>query len=147
MLATLGEFRSLCPSQSDFDDTAATLALSAASMATERYCGRQFALWTGTEYYDGNGYPNLPLLHYPIASVTSVYLDINGGAGQVPGSFAANTLLEVGTNYIFLAEDGFLQMRATTAFWPLSGIGVGSSPWGYPGLVRRGTSWPGWPKI
>lgn len=146
-LATLGEFRALCPSQATASDTAVSLSLIAASAAAERYTGREFRLWDGIEYYDGNGYPNLPLNHWPIVSVTSVYLDLNGGYGQVSGSFSSTTQLTAGLGFVVQATQGFLQRWSNQGAWPIGGIGPAVSPWGYPGLARRGTAMSGWPKV
>jgi hypothetical protein len=146
-LASVADFRKLCPSQSGVANPSAEMALSAASVAAERYCGRSFAQAAATEFYDGNGYPELPLNRWPISSVASVYLDTTGGYGQVTDSFGAATLLTAGQDYCYVAAKGALQLLTGRLSWPISGIGPGYSPWGYPGLTRRGTSWVGWPKL
>lgn len=145
-LATRDEFRDLCPSQSDDNPGGVVMALQAASTAAERYCGRTFAESSQTEYYDGNGYPELPLKKFPVSAVASVYLDLNGGYGQSPNAFPTESLLTAGTNYVYVADRGTLQMRTAPNWWPMGGIGLAVSPWGWPGLTRRGTAWSGWPK-
>ncbi len=148
-LASIQDFQSLCPSQSGTDIGAIQRALDAASIAAERYCGRAFAEASNTEYYDGNGYPELPLKRFPVTAVASVYLDVNGGYGQAPNGFPSTTLLTAGTNYVYVSDRGVLQMRTSPNWWPF-GVGFGSSstsPWGWPGLARRGTAWSGWPRV
>lgn len=152
-LATVGDFATLTGQEEcDLDALAVTMALNAASTAAERYTNRTFAKATRTEYYDGNGYPNLPLRSLPISSAEddapSVWLDINGGYGQTPGAFASDKLLTQGTEYVVEYERGELQTRQIPGgwWWASSLGGPIASPWGWPGLTRRGTSWVGWPK-
>jgi len=147
-LATAAEFEMLAPTLSaGADPGGVLLALSAASTAAERYCGRTFASTTYTEYYDGNGYPNLPLNQFPVTAVSSVYLDGAGGYGQISGTFGSTALLTQGEDYVWVGTTGMLQLCASTAIWPMGfGVSVGSS-WGWPGLKRRGATYRGWPKI
>lgn len=146
-LVAINEFRALCPSQVDATELAVGLALQAASTAAERYANRTFAEATVTEYYDGNGYPNLPLNKFPISSVTTVYVDTSGGYGQITNTFGASTLLTAGQDYAFVAEQGFLQVLAGRSSWPMGTMGPGFSPYGWRGLTRHGTSWVGWPRV
>jgi hypothetical protein len=147
-LANTADFAAFCPTQSDTTSPGVVLALEAASTAAERYCGRTFAEASNTEYYDGNGYPELPLKRFPISAVASVYLDINGGYGQAPNAFQSTTLLTAGTNYVYVGDRGVLQLRTAPNWWPFGvGFGSSSSPWGWPGLARRGTAWSGWPRV
>jgi hypothetical protein len=147
-LACIQDFQSLCPSQSGIGIGAVQRALDAASTAAERYCGRSFALAENTEYYDGNGYPELPLKRFPLSTTVPpvVYLDINGGYGQTSGAFPSTTLLTLGVNYLYVADRGVLQTRTLPAWWPLGSIGSSASPWGWAGLTRRGTAYIGWPR-
>lgn len=145
-LATLPDFAAYCPSQSDDDAGGVTRALAAASVAAERYCGRTFAEAATTEYYDGNGYPELPLKRFPVSAVAGVYLDVNGAYGQAPNAFPSDTLLTAGTNYVYVAERGVLQTRTLPNWWPMGSFGTTVSPWGWAGLTRRGTAYIGWPR-
>lgn len=153
-LATVNDFaaltgQTLCPA----DSLAATMALSAASTAAERYCNRTFEKAERTEYYDGNGHPNLPLRSLPISSdpteAPTVWLDTNGGFGQTPGAFGSDKQLVQGTQYVVMYERGELQTRQMPGgWWSASWLGGPvANPWGWPGVTRRGTSWVGWPKI
>jgi hypothetical protein len=146
-LATLEDYHTLTGSTDCTIDGQVSMALAAASTAAERYTNRTFALTETTEYYDGNGYPNLPLKRLPVSSTAdiTVFLDINGGYGQTAGGFAAATELTQGTEYVVLYESGELQTRQMPGWWPSFG-GPVASPWGWPGLTRRGTAWVGWPK-
>lgn len=144
-LTTVGKFRALSPSSDALDDTAILAAIMAASTSAQRYCGREFASSSQTEYYDGNGYPNLPLNKWPITAVSSVYVDVSGGYGQLANTFGSSTQLTA-TQYCYQAAQGFLQLVAPGGWWPF-GWGPGYSAWGYPGLTRRGATWPGWPKV
>jgi len=135
----------------DVDLAAVTMSLAAASTAAERYCNRTFQKAERTEYYDGNGFPNLPLKGLPIdpdADIT-VWLDVNGGYGQTAGGFATDKELVQGTQYVVLYDRGELQTRQMPGgWWWASNLGGPiASPWGWPGLARRGTSWVGWPKV
>lgn len=44
-----------------------------------------------TEYYDGNGRPELPLRHYPVQSVAGVWVDPQGFYGKGPGTPFSST--------------------------------------------------------
>src|SRR4029079_354258 len=148
MLADQDDYLALTGTPSPADETLCnqiTASLTAASAAAERYCGRSFASTTQTEYYDGNGYPELPLDHWPITAVASVYLDINGAYGQASGAFPSNTLLTVGTHSVWIGAKGGLGMKFFPGFWPPYG-GPGGSPWGYPNLTRHGAAANGWPR-
>ncbi len=145
-LATETDFAVYCPSQSGANPGGVSRALQAASVSAERYCGRSFAEVTATEYYDGNGYPELPLKRFPVSTVASVYLDVNGGYGQAPNAFPAESLLTAGTNYVYVADKGVLQTRTLPNWWPVGSFGTVASPWGWPGLTRRGTAYVGWPR-
>ena len=136
----------MCPTQASASDLGVELALQSASTAAERYCGRTFASAERTEYYDGNGYPNLPLNNWPVTAVDSVYVDVTGGYGQVANTFGSTTQLTA-TQYCYQSVPGFLQLLAPGGWWPVGTWGAGYSPWGWPGLTRRGTSWAGWPKV
>ncbi len=150
-LATVADYNTLTGNTDCSADLQVSMALDAASTAAERYCNRTFAKALRTEYYDGNGYPNLPLKVLPISSdpaeAPTVWLDINGGSGQTPGGFAAATELTQGTEYLVLYDTGETQTRQIPGFWPGFLGGPIASPWGWPGLTRRGTSWVGWPKV
>lgn len=143
MIATLPQFRLLCPTQAGISDASVELALSAASTAAVKYCGREFEEDTVTEYYDGNGYPELPLKRFPISSVSSVYLDTNGWYGQNSSGFASNTQLTAGTQYVVDYDKSALMLVSYSQTWPWSAQGSG---WLYAGLMRRGASWIAWPK-
>lgn len=152
-LATLNDYcllQGISEQPSSADQGQINTALEAASTAAERYCNRTFAEETTTEYYDGNGYPNLPLKRFPVsddpADAPTVYLDINGGYGQTSGAFSPSTLLTQGTEYVVLYDRGELQTRQIPGWWPTFG-GPVASPWGWPGLSRRGTAWVGWPNV
>jgi hypothetical protein len=150
-LATLGDFAALTGTTTCDNALQVEMALAAASTAAERYTNRTFAKSETTEYYDGNGYPNLPLKRLPISNdedeTPTVWLDINGGYGQTPGGFASDTQLEQGTEYVVLYDSGELQTRQLPGLWWGVPGGPVASPWGWPGLTRRGTAWVGWPKI
>jgi len=148
LLATSTDFAALCDTTTAAHSVAGVnAALAAASTAAERYCGRVFTSTTYTEYYDGNGYPNLPLNQFPVTAVDSVYLDGNGGYGQISGTFTSTQLLVQGEDFVIQYDLGYVQMLSSTRAWPFGFGFPGGSPWGWPGLTRRGTSWKGWPKI
>lgn len=47
-----------------------------------KYCRRHFIAQDYTEYYDGDGSQTLYLDHYPVNSVTALYLDSEGDFGS-----------------------------------------------------------------
>ena len=54
------------------------LLITAASVAVEKYCGREFTQSSVTEYHNGKGLPRLWLRKLPVVSISS--LTVNGSA-------------------------------------------------------------------
>ncbi len=80
---------------------------------------------TYTEFYPGNGSPQLLLNHTPVQSITSAYEDPDAYYGEAPGAFASNTLLTAGVDYCLVRDNGSATEKSS------SGI-----------LLRIGTAWP-----
>jgi len=57
------------------DATVIKDCINDASQTIADYCGRDLKIATYTEYYDGLGETELPLRHWPIVSITSLYDD------------------------------------------------------------------------
>lgn len=90
------------------NDQLFSLILTGIEQAIDTWCGWPLALATVTEYYSGDGTPDLRLDRYPLnaaADVAGVWEDWNGNWGQTSGSFNATTsLLTLGTDYAVKVE-------------------------------------------
>jgi hypothetical protein len=110
-LITEADARAAAPAIGSWPASQQTILLLASCTIADQYIGRNMALETATEYYDGAKSIYLNLKRWPVVSVTSVKLDWAGGYGQVPGTFGSDTALVQGTGYILDAARGILQLR------------------------------------
>lgn len=103
-----------------------TILLSAACTVADQYIGRNIAIETATEWYDGSKSLYLNLKRWPVASVSEVKFDWAGGFGQIPGTFGDNTILVQGTGYTLDAARGILtlNMRWRNGSWFAMGLPV-----------------------
>ena len=69
------------------------------STLVQRWCGREFAQASLTEFYHTNGTKNIVLRRRPVTSVDSVHLDYTGYAGQSQDPFPVSSLLREGIDY------------------------------------------------
>jgi len=69
------------------------------SSLIENYCNRSFREQTHTERYNGVGVTELLLNHWPVNSITSIYVDSNR-------AFGASTLIDPANYEIFSDEKG-----------------------------------------
>ncbi len=83
-----------------------TNLITQASKAIQTYCKQNIELATWTEYYSGNGTPNLPLRQMPVNSIINLWFDPQGYWGQRSGSFGSGTLQTVGTQYALDIDTG-----------------------------------------
>lgn len=81
---------------------------------------------TVTEFYDGDGSPELLLRNRPVQSVTSVYEDPTGYYGDGPDAFASGTLLTAGTDYVLVRDRTIVAEQSRIAK-----------------LIRLNSMWPG----
>lgn len=72
--------------------------------AVKSYCKWNIEQDTITEYYDGTGRVGLVLRQPFVSSVSSVYLDPYGYAGQGENAYASATLLTAGEDYMLQRE-------------------------------------------
>lgn len=93
----------------------------------KQYCRQNFEQATYTEYYSGTGVRTVVLLRRPVQSITSVYLDQNAYYGQATPSFAASTILTVGTDYALELDESLSNGQV------VSRAGI---------MVRVATIWP-----
>lgn len=119
-------------------DTQLALYVQAADAIIKSYCKRNLESASYTEYYDGNGTPNVILRQRPVTTLTSVYLDPTGYYGRGPSAFAASTLLTDGQDYVLKLEGG---ARGNSGLVIRLGGGTGGwdRDWDYPASGRRGT--------
>ena len=105
MLATLSDIQQI-PGMSAYTTAYLTLVLTGADKAIKTFLKRNIEQENLTEFYSGNGRPDLPLNQYPVSAVTTVHEDPNGYWGQGSGAFPATTLLTVGTQYAIEKDNG-----------------------------------------
>lgn len=105
-----------------------TQTLESAEDHIKRFCNRDFVYRSAqTEYYDGNGTPDLYLRRDPVAAngITTVKLDLSGMYGSVSGSFGADTELTSGEDYFLKLDakfgDGLNSgvIQRLNGVWPL----------------------------
>lgn len=105
-----------------------------AEAAVIRYLKWPVERCTVVEYYDGNGYKDVPLRRPYVVQVANVWLDATGAYAQSITPFPASTLLTAGGDYVLVLDDGSagksgLLRRLTYAgfMWPsdmyLNGLG------------------------
>lgn len=85
-----------------------TMLYQSACAIADKYVGRNLALETTTEYYDGSQSIYLNLKRWPVTAITEVKHDLAGGYGQITGTFGTSTVLTLGTNYIVDYAKGIL---------------------------------------
>lgn len=96
---------------SSADDALIGTLVTAASRIIEKYCDNAFNQATYTEYYDGNGEPDLLLAHGPIISVTSLNVD----SGR---TYADATLLTEGSDFVSYKDEARVEMlRGSGLAW------------------------------
>lgn len=105
MLATIADLQNV-PYISQLPVPYLEMILAGADRALKTWLKRNIETATYTEYYDGNGTPDLVLKSYPVQSITSLWLDMNGNYGQTAGSFGAGTLQVAGTQYALEIDSG-----------------------------------------
>src|SRR5580693_6442479 len=84
-----------------------TQTVKAVDAAVKKFLDRDIEQNTYVDYYNGNNSKILILNEYPIANaaaVTSVYMDNQGGWGQIPGSFDPTTQLVLGQDYAVVLD-------------------------------------------
>lgn len=79
--------------------------ITQADVIIENYLDRKIEQATYTEFYSGSGTERLFLNNYPVTSITSIHLDNRGYFGDGPDSFAADTLLTEGSDYVLNKDD------------------------------------------
>lgn len=126
--------------------------LAGVEAGVEAYLKRDLEAQTCTEFYDGTGRPKLVLRQYPVSSVSYVYLDQGGYAGQGSDAFASSTLLTAGTHYFLDKEDssgsrpgvlvriGGSTLSGDAGWWPPGTWGMAS------GHLLTGRARPAWPR-
>lgn len=120
-----------------------------ASAGVDLWTGRTFAggVNDATEYYSGNGLPELVLRRRPVALAgLAVNLDSAGYFGQRAGAFNANTLLTLGTEYVLKADDQTgTRSESGLLIW-LGGNAIsGFPPAAAAGVLTPGAARAGWP--
>ncbi len=86
-------------------DALLDLLIAEADVIIENYLDRRIEQATYTEFYGGSGDERLFLKNYPVTSITSIHLDNGGYFGDGPDSFAADTLLTEGSDYVLNKDD------------------------------------------
>lgn len=121
-----------------------------ASAFLETEIGRKILLATYTEYYSGNGDPDLLTNQRPVQSVASINLDANGFYGKFSGGFDSTTLLISGDTYALIPDEpGQTWSRSGVIRWRAGGS-LAFFDGGYPylnprNLLTRGAIKAGWP--
>lgn len=105
------------------EDALLNILMVQASSAIEEWCNRTFQQATYTEFYSGDGTPELALNQRPVSSVASIYLDDNGWWGQSSNAFGSTTLLTQGTDYALEIDqpDGSSRcglVQNINGYWP-----------------------------
>lgn len=117
--------------------------LEGAEAAVESYCHRKFAEAEYTEFYSGNGLPDLCLRQYPVSAIAEVRLDAAGYFGDGPGAFNSSTLLTAGQDYVLLRDDGSLSQSGLLRRLGMSDAWLyGSSPRAGLAVPIRSAVWP-----
>lgn len=147
-LTTLAAVQAI-PGMANKDETWLTQLIAAASEAIKQVCKLRLESQEHTEYYSGNGLPDLVLRQWPVTAVESVHVDPTGYAGQAAGAFPATTEWAQGENWMLVPDTtggvsrrGLLRVIAGTG----NTVWLGMYPaWGvYPGKLHaaRRPCWP-----
>ena len=114
-LATLAD----CKSQLDINpsntaqDARLTLYINAASQAIETYCGRQFSLNAArTEFHDGDASNVIVSHHWPINSISEVWIDTDRLFVDTAKQLASTDYTQQGENRIYGHYEGVNSVRA-----------------------------------
>lgn len=143
LLTTIGIFNATPEQRSRYD-----LLRLGVEAAIKSYCKWGLEQVAGQiDYYDGNGYLDLPLRFPYVSSVANVWFDPTGFYGTGSNAFSSSTLLTQGRDYspVFLsagnAKNGIIRRLSSPLnwFWPSDWI-----YWGQPGGLAyvQGPYWP-----
>jgi hypothetical protein len=91
-----------------------TAFLNGACSVADGYVGRRLDTAADTEYYDGSRDMFLNLKRWPVTAISEVKHDLQGGFGQIPTSFGADTVLVQGTDYILDMNCGMITLLTNT---------------------------------
>ena len=109
-LATAAAVKAYMNISGSGDDALIASLIGYVSEAIEKYCRREFASKTHTEYHDGGGFSKLLLNHRPIISVTSVHDDLDR-------AFAAASLID-SDDYISRDQEGIIEWLHSSSTFP-----------------------------
>lgn len=139
------------PADDTTRDSVLIAMLAAADRAVKEWCHRDFESQAYTQFYSGNGRPDLLLKQRPVSAVASLYLDSAGYYGSGTNAFAAATLLTAGGDYALVLDgnDGTTSKSGTIrriGLVNVQGLGVLAYPSGYRQQTLsgwdRGNIWP-----
>jgi hypothetical protein len=144
MLTTLAAVRQIPGLSPTFPDAYINVQIVAATAAIASYLKRNVEQATYQEFYSGSGRQELCLKQYPIQSITNLWLDMGGYAGQAPNAFAAGTLLVPGVQYMLDLDSGGTTSNRGIVKRIGGGGNVGGGPggtgfWGEYGPIGPGT--------
>lgn len=81
-LIDTSDLKTLLKISGSSEDTLLEGLINRASQLVASYCGRNFVSASRTEYYDGNGEPELILKNYPVTVLTSLHDDTERSFGS-----------------------------------------------------------------
>lgn len=128
-------------------DALADQLIAVAQQTIETYIGYPVEEDEATEYYSGDGRPDLILARPNVSEVADVRIDPTGAWGQGPSAFPSSSALAVGVGYALnldrqstVGKSGLLRYLGggNIGLWPGGGRGYGG------GLVPVRQR-PGWP--
>jgi len=112
-------------------DASLSALISAFDGAVKKLCQQNIEQSTWTHYFDAPyDTPDLILREGPVSSITSLYYDPAGYAGQGADAFASTTQLTAGTDFFLVPDqaDGTSKRRRVRR--------IGMSSWASPLLLR-----------
>jgi len=119
-----------------------------ASAGVDLWTGRTFAggVVTATEYYSGNGLPELVLRRRPVVVTgLAVNLDAIGYFGVPAAAFDSTTLLTHGADYVLRIDDPAGLSQSGLLLWLGGSAMSGFPPAAVPGVLTPGAARVGWP--
>lgn len=123
-LTTLSSVKSYLGITGSDEDTLLNTFITQATAVINKYCLRTLEAAAYTEYYEGNGRPELVLRQYPINSLTSIHVDDDGYYAQGSGAFGSGDLLTEGVDYTYRSGSGIVYRIGSV--WPARTFKSGS---------------------
>jgi uncharacterized phiE125 gp8 family phage protein len=108
-LTTLAKVQAHLGIAAGTDESLLETLINQATDLCEKYTGRKFYTASYTEYYDGDGTDELLLAHYPIISVTHLYVDESR-------AYPASSEYTENTHFLVYKEEGRLSLLTVARF-------------------------------